>query len=210
MRNIRKLINIVESKEPNSVLSKGEREALRILQHEKSILRYKIPDRNETNNFGELLPGILSYKKLAKRGLCVICDPYVGDDGFEWPPCVEITSEGQQYDLYLHEGYFSFLNLKDRNQKINKRIFGRDTPEMVASPTPNPDEIVQEPTDPNMKRELSVARQYKNADDYAYSPSVNMYMPIKQHDPLSIRDNAEGEANRLRRRWNYWKNKDLI
>lgn len=121
---------------------------------------------------------------------------------------VELTPEGEQYNLY--EGY-PFLNLINRDrERTNTRIFGRKEPGMVASPAPSPDEIIQEPTDSNMKRELSVARQYKNADDYAYSPSLNMYMPIKQHDPLSIRDNAESEANKLRRKWNYWKTKGWI
>ena len=35
--------------------------------------------------------GINVYRKLDKKGLCVICDPIVDEDGFEWSASVELA-----------------------------------------------------------------------------------------------------------------------
>lgn len=78
-------------------LSESERKALETLKERLSIMIYTIPDKTGKDFFGNPIPGIVVYKKLEKRGLCIICEPIVDDDGFEWSPAVEITAEGQKF-----------------------------------------------------------------------------------------------------------------
>jgi hypothetical protein len=79
-------------------LSTTEWRALEVLRLAGgSILVSYIPDKNtiEVRNFDDVTPGMAVYKKLDKKGLVVICDPLVDEDGFEWTPAVEWTPEGK-------------------------------------------------------------------------------------------------------------------
>ena len=62
-----------------------------LLKQHGSIMLYRIPDRNERDYWGNIIPGINVYRNLDKKGLCVICDPIIDDDGFEWSASVELT-----------------------------------------------------------------------------------------------------------------------
>lgn len=54
------------------------------------MLITSIPDRNEFDVHGDVIPGMAVYRKLDKKGLVVICDALIDDDGFEWTPAVEL------------------------------------------------------------------------------------------------------------------------
>lgn len=66
----------------------------------------------------------------------------------------------------------------------------------------------QEPVDPERKAELEKCRQFRSAE--AYDMDQNPYLPVGGGDPKSIRDRADVESNRLRARWNHWKQMGLI
>lgn len=76
--------------EHNAKLSEAEAAALSRLRHQGGILLSRIPDRTERDCLGEIEPGMAVYRKLEKKGLVVICDPIVDDDGFEWSASVEL------------------------------------------------------------------------------------------------------------------------
>jgi hypothetical protein len=73
-------------------LSEAEQIALDTLKSKGgSILVSQIPDTNEKDEFSMVIPGMGVYRKLEKRGLVVICEPLVDEDGFEWTPSVELV-----------------------------------------------------------------------------------------------------------------------
>jgi len=76
--------------EHTAKLSEAEAAALSGLRHQGSILLSRIPDRTEKDSLGQIEPGMAVYRKLEKKGLVVICEPIVDDDGFEWTASVEL------------------------------------------------------------------------------------------------------------------------
>ena len=83
-------------------LSEAEFEGLRLIrdQYNGAMLMYHVPDKNEKDLFGFIIPGIRVYKKLEEKGLVVITeeDTVVFDDGteFDFTPQIEITDEGNE------------------------------------------------------------------------------------------------------------------
>lgn len=82
-------------------LSESEFRALEILQENGgAVLIYQVPDKNEKDLYGWILPGLNVYKKLDKKGLVVITEeePIILDDGeeFTFTPMIELTDEGKE------------------------------------------------------------------------------------------------------------------
>ena len=76
--------------------SENELNALRSLQRERSILITKVPDLNEVDVvMGTTLPGRSVFNKLIKKGLAFETEEPVEEDGFQFTPCLELTSEGE-------------------------------------------------------------------------------------------------------------------
>ena len=74
-------------------LSEAEQTAIDLLRSSGgSILISRIPDTNQ-NDEGFIVPGMGVYRKLEKKGLVVICEPIVEEDGFEWTPAVELIDQ---------------------------------------------------------------------------------------------------------------------
>jgi hypothetical protein len=74
-------------------LSEAEQTALDTLKVKGgSILTSEIPDTNQKDGYGFSIPGMGVYRKLEIKGLVVICEPLVDDDGFEWTPAVELIN----------------------------------------------------------------------------------------------------------------------
>ena len=74
-------------------LSESEMTALDILENAGgSMLITEIPNTNEKDEFGCVIPGMGVYRKLEKKGFLVICEPLVDEDGFQWTPAVELVT----------------------------------------------------------------------------------------------------------------------
>jgi len=81
-------------------LSESEFRALEILQeNEGAVLVTQVPEKNDKDLYGWVLPGLNVYKKLDKKGLVIITEeePIVFDDGeeFTFTPMIELTDEGK-------------------------------------------------------------------------------------------------------------------
>ena len=90
----------------NIHLSESEIIALQTIQeHDGSLLVFYIPDNNEKDLWGVVIPGMRVYQKLEKKGLVFITEeePVVFEDGeeFEFTPSVEFTELGLTYVNYL-------------------------------------------------------------------------------------------------------------
>jgi len=73
-------------------LTEAEQTAMAILRtNHGSIMQTRVPDRTEKDALGMIEPGMGVYRKLEKKGLVVICEPLVDDDGFEWTPAIELA-----------------------------------------------------------------------------------------------------------------------
>jgi hypothetical protein len=98
----------ISLKFPAYVMSKPispiEQGALTWLHRESSILITKIPDKTEVDVvFGDRTPGMPTFKRLEKAGLCYITeeDPMFPEDGLDgptWTPTVELTDLGLAWD----------------------------------------------------------------------------------------------------------------
>lgn len=82
-------------------LSEAEYEALAYLvANSGAVLITAIGDKNETGLFGELVPGMRVYKRLAKAGHVLFTEeePIDLGDGemFDFTPMVEITDSGRK------------------------------------------------------------------------------------------------------------------
>lgn len=77
-------------------MTEAESNALRFLAaHGGSVLISAIPDKNEKDVFGGIVPGIRVYQKLEKQGLLIITEEEPEEDGFQWTPMVELTDSGK-------------------------------------------------------------------------------------------------------------------
>ena len=80
---------------PDLSLSEVEIAALEFLaSHGGSVLVTAIPDKNEKGMFGEKIAGMRVYAKLERRGLAVLTEEPVGEDGFQFTPTAETTDLG--------------------------------------------------------------------------------------------------------------------
>lgn len=76
-------------------LSEIEFAALEFLHtHGGSVLVTAIPDKNDKGMFGEKIAGMRVYQKLDKRGLLVLTEEPVEEDGFQYTSAAEMTDAG--------------------------------------------------------------------------------------------------------------------
>lgn len=82
--------------------SEAEIEALILLRKESSILVSHISDKTEVDSFGNKVPGMSIFKKLAKKGFCFQTeeepiqlseDP--NDEPFYFTESIELTEAGE-------------------------------------------------------------------------------------------------------------------
>lgn len=81
-------------------LSRNQERALLALRDNDGVLISRIPESNEKDEFGDVIPGIMVYKSLDKIGLVLITeeDPILfdgDDDEFLFTPSVCLTDEGR-------------------------------------------------------------------------------------------------------------------
>ena len=76
-------------------LSSSEKIALALMGRKRSILVTSIPDKNDTNVFGDTIPGIAVFKKLEKKGLIFFTEEDVDSNGFAFTEEVYITELGK-------------------------------------------------------------------------------------------------------------------
>lgn len=75
-------------------LSSSEKIALALMGRKRSILVTSIPDKNDTDVFGDTIPGIAVFKKLEKKGLIFFTEEDVDSDGFAFTEEAYITDLG--------------------------------------------------------------------------------------------------------------------
>ena len=76
-------------------MTEAETAALLYLQQNGgSVLISRVPDVAEKGLFGEVFPGIRTYKKLEVQGFLYITEEDVEDDGFQFTPSIELTEKG--------------------------------------------------------------------------------------------------------------------
>jgi hypothetical protein len=76
-------------------LSNTELKALELVKY-SPVWVHVVPDKTEKDVWGDPIPGMAIYKKLDKKGLVSICEPFVDEDGFEWSASIDITPEGSK------------------------------------------------------------------------------------------------------------------
>lgn len=76
-------------------LSTAEKNALSYISRKLSILVTSIPEKNDTDVFGEVIPGITVFKKLEKKGLIFFAEEDVDEDGFRFTEEAYITELGK-------------------------------------------------------------------------------------------------------------------
>jgi len=78
-------------------LSEMEEAALTFLHSRGgTVLVSAIPERNERGLFGEKEAGMRVYQKLDKRGLVVLTEEPVEEDGFQFTASAEMTDLGRE------------------------------------------------------------------------------------------------------------------
>jgi hypothetical protein len=82
-------------------VTEAEYEALKFLvDNSGAVLITAIGDKNETDVFGDVIPGMRVYKRLAKSGHVLFTEeePIDLGDGemFEFTPMVELTESGRK------------------------------------------------------------------------------------------------------------------
>lgn len=79
-------------------LSTAETSALRILSdHGNAMLISSVPDKNYTDEFGGVIPGVGIYKKLDRKGLVLITEEEADSEGFVFTPQIELLEPGIHY-----------------------------------------------------------------------------------------------------------------
>lgn len=87
--------NNVQVQSQDLSLSEIEFAALEFLHaHGGSVLVTAIPDKNDKGMFGEKIAGMRVYQKLEKRGLLVLTEEPVEEDGFQYTSMAEMTDTG--------------------------------------------------------------------------------------------------------------------
>lgn len=77
-------------------LSEMELAALEFLaRHGGCVLVTAIEDKNERGMFGEKVAGMRVYQKLDRRGLVLLTEEPIDEDGFQFTPMAETTDAGR-------------------------------------------------------------------------------------------------------------------
>lgn len=77
-------------------MTDAENNALRFLAyHGGSVLVTQVPEKTERGAFGESVPGLPVYKKLARQDLVLITEEEINEDGFTYTPMIELTDTGK-------------------------------------------------------------------------------------------------------------------
>ena len=77
-------------------LSESEKEVLRLLAREISVLVTSVPDKNEKDVFGHITPGVGVYRKLIKKNLVFETEEDIMEDGFQFTTSYELTEAGEK------------------------------------------------------------------------------------------------------------------
>lgn len=80
----------------------AELQALKWLKENFSILVTRIEDKNRKDLFGDIVPGMSCFKKLAKKGFCFQTIEEPTEDGFLFTESIELTEIGEQLVKTLH------------------------------------------------------------------------------------------------------------
>lgn len=75
-------------------LSEAEIEALRLMRAGINTMVNRIPDKTYRDGVGLVTPGMVVYRRLAKKGLCYQTIEEPMEDGFVFTESMELTPEG--------------------------------------------------------------------------------------------------------------------